>query len=107
MLALSVPGAGPHRVQLENLWVSAKPEGKPFLRVQRLVQGGAILCVGREEKIIAVVHCLGSLGTEVRESVARLVLPQGVKCIGSSVRELGTMPTGTTKTVEWTVLADA
>ena len=104
LLAISVPGVRAHEVQLESLWVSGKPEGKPFLYVRNLAQGGAILRVGRREKVIAVVH---SLGMEARESAAHLVLPAGVRCLGGAVRELGIMPTGSTKTAEWTVVADS
>jgi hypothetical protein len=92
LLAISVPGVRAHEVQLESLWVSGKPEGRPFLHVRHLAQGGAILRVGRPEEITAVVR---SLGMEARGTTARLVLPPGV------------MPTGTTKTAEWTVVADA
>ena len=46
-LALSVPGAGPNRLRLENLWISAKPEGKPYLYVRNLAPGRAILRLTR------------------------------------------------------------
>ncbi|MBT3381851.1 MAG: hypothetical protein HN742_08960 [Lentisphaerae bacterium] len=104
LLAISVPGVRPHDIQLENVWISGKPKGKPFLYVRNLAQGGAILRVGRQEKIIAVVH---SLGMEAQGAAARLVLPPGVRSLGDTVRELGAMPTGTTRIAEWTVVADS
>ena len=103
LLAISVPGVRAHKVQLENLWISDRPVGKPFLSVRNLAQGRALLRAGRPETLVAVVQ---SLGMEAKEATARLVLPEGVRCTDGAVRELGTMPTGMVKTAEWTLVAD-
>lgn len=103
LLAIAVPGVRAQEVQLENLWISDQPVGRPFLYVRNLAQGRAFLRVGQSETITAVVH---NLGMEARDAVARLELPQGVRCIGEAVCKLGVMPTGAVKTAEWTVAAD-
>ena len=106
LLALLAPGAGSRGIQMENLWVSGKPEGKPYLQVQRIVWDHAILSIGKEEKVSALVEARGSEGLEVRDATASIILPKGIKCAGDKTRELGTLPTGAKKTVEWTVIAD-
>ena len=104
LLAVSVPGIWAQEMQLENLWVSAKPVGKPFLQLRNLAQGRAIFRVGHPETITAVVR---NLGMEASAAAARLDLPPGVRCVGDTVCELGAMATGAVKTAEWTVVADA
>ncbi|MEW6360316.1 MAG: LamG-like jellyroll fold domain-containing protein [Planctomycetota bacterium] len=76
----------------------------PFLRVQAVTQAQAILRAGRPEKLTAVIQ---SIGADAAQVEACLELPTGVTCPDSAVRQLGTMPSGATKTVEWTVQADA
>jgi hypothetical protein len=102
LLALAVPGGGTHRLNVENLWVSGKPEGKPYLYVRNLAPGRAILRVGREETIVGVVRSLGAQATGVK---ACLTLPSGVVCEGEAVRELGVLPTNATQMVTWRVRA--
>jgi hypothetical protein len=104
-LAFWIPGPGPNDIRLENLWISSKPEGGPFLKVKHIAWEHAILDVGKEEKLIALVECLGSADKEAKGVVAQLQLPNGVRCAGSDKKELGTMPVGTTKMLEWTVRA--
>ncbi|MBN2450243.1 MAG: right-handed parallel beta-helix repeat-containing protein, partial [Lentisphaeria bacterium] len=87
--------------------VSRRPEGEPFLRVNRVAWDHGILGVGTEEKLTAFVECLGGEGAEATGVAATLSLPEGVRSVGGSVRELGSMPTGTSRTVEWTVVADS
>ncbi len=105
-LALWVPGVGPNSVQMENLWVSGEPEGRPFLQVQRIVWDHAILSVGKEEKVSALVEVRGSRGLELKDVAASLTLPKGIRCLDDETRALGTLPTGTVKTVEWTLMAE-
>lgn len=76
----------------------------PILRVQDLAQTQAILRAGRPEKLTAVIQNLGAEATQVE---ARLELPPGVSCLDKDIRPLGAMSPGATKTVEWTVQADA
>ena len=41
---------------MAGLWVSSKPEGRPFLYVRNLAPGRAILRAGRDEQVIAIVR---------------------------------------------------
>ncbi|MBU0717824.1 MAG: LamG domain-containing protein, partial [Planctomycetes bacterium] len=75
----------------------------PVLRVRGLAQEHAILRAGRAEKLTAIVQ---NLGTEAGNTVAGLELPPGVTCLGASVHELGSLPPGTTRTIDMTVQAD-
>ena len=76
----------------------------PALRVRDVRQEHAILCAGRTEKLTAAVR---NIGMAAKSVTVDLDLPSGARCLGSSVRELGPMPMGGEKTVEWQVRADA
>jgi hypothetical protein len=104
LLAIAVPGIRSHEVKLENLWVSAEPVGKPFLKVRNVAQGRALLRVGRPETLTAVIE---NLGMAAGDASARIELPSGVRSVGNAVCELGAMPAGAVKTAAWTFVADS
>jgi len=100
LLAFWIPGEQSHRLQLQNLWVSSKPQGGPFLQVTRILQQHI---AGEKVKLSAVVECLGSADREAKSVVARLVLPSGVKSLENSIYELGTIAGDSSRTLEWTL----
>ena len=103
LLGLSLPDGDPHEATIENLWLSSKPEGSPFLYVRNLAPGRAITRVGRDEKIIAVLR---NLGAEAGQVQATLHMPEHVRIIDGETRTIADMPRNSTETVEWTVRAD-
>ncbi len=76
----------------------------PTLQVRDVLQEHAILCAGRPERLTASIRNLG-IGAE--QVAVRLELPPGTRCLGETVYELGAMPMGAEKVVEWSVQADA
>ena len=75
----------------------------PTLQVRDVRQEHAILCAGRPEKLTASIR---NSGMDSEKVVVRLILPQGVRCQGDPVRELGSMAMGAEEVVEWAVQAD-
>ncbi|MCY3018920.1 MAG: right-handed parallel beta-helix repeat-containing protein [Planctomycetota bacterium] len=76
----------------------------PTLQVQEARQEHAILVTGRPEKLTTLIR---NVGTGIEQVVVRFRLPAGTRCIGQAIHELGAMPTGAEKTIEWSVQADA
>jgi len=102
LLGLSLPEGG-QQATIEGLWVSARPEGRPFLYVRNLAPGRAILRAGRDEPVIAVVRNLGSEASRVR---AELRVPDGVRIVGQAAQSLDAVPYRATERFEWTVRAE-
>lgn len=75
----------------------------PLLRARAARQEHTILLAGRPEKFTTTIR---NIGTPAERVDARFRLPAGTRCLGPAVRELGAMPTGAEKTIEWTVQAD-
>jgi hypothetical protein len=76
----------------------------PTLLVGHSRQEHAILLAGRPEKLTTTIR---NVGTTAEQVVLRFKLPENVRCLGPETRELGSMPTGTEKTIQWGVEADA
>ncbi len=91
---------GGHGGWIDNL--SIENPRLPTLLVRRVRQAHAIVRAGRPEKLTTSIRNIGSAAEQV---LARLELPEGVRCVDSAVHDLGPMPTGSEKTVEWTVEA--
>jgi hypothetical protein len=75
----------------------------PVVRVRDVAQEHAIMRAGIRETLTAVVQ---NLGTEAADVGVTLALPASVRCLGNPVQALGTLATGTTRTIEWQVEAD-
>ena len=75
----------------------------PTLHVRDVRQEHAILCVGRPEKLTTSIR---NVGMDAEGVAVRLEPPRGTRCIGEAVHELGAMPMGAEKVVEWSVEAD-
>jgi hypothetical protein len=103
LLGLSFPSGGTHEVIMENLWISDKPEGKPFLYVRNLAPWRAVLRAGRKEKIVAIVRNLGVASGQLQ---ARFVPPRGVRVLDEQTKTVSTIAHNGTQRFEWTVLAD-
>ena len=74
----------------------------PTMQVPDVRQSHAILRAGRAEKLTATIR---NMGMDTEQATVALQLPPGVRCNGSPRHELGTMPMGTEKVVEWDVQA--
>ena len=74
----------------------------PVVRVRDLLQEHAILRAGRPEKLTAVIE---NCGSDVQDCSVSLQLRGGVECRTPTTHELGALPTGARKTVEWIVFA--
>jgi hypothetical protein len=75
----------------------------PMLRVHDARQEHAILLAGRPEKLTTTIR---NIGTATEQVVACFKLPAGTRCLGPAIHELGAMPTGAERTIEWSVEAD-
>jgi len=75
----------------------------PMLLAQRTRQEHAILLLGRSEKLTTQVR---NVGTGVEQVTVQFKLPSGTRCLGPVTSELGPLPTGSEKTIEWSVVAD-
>jgi hypothetical protein len=75
----------------------------PTLRVRATRQEHAILLAGRPEKMTTTIR---NIGMDSESVVVRFKLPVGVRGLGSLVHELGAMPIGSEKTIEWGVQSD-
>ena len=76
----------------------------PALLVRDVRQEHAILCAGRPEKLTTSIRNIGP-GTD--KVVVQIELPPGTRCVGQQVHDVGAIPTGAERTIEWTVAADA
>ena len=74
----------------------------PTMQVRDVRQEHAILRAGRTERLTATIRNVG-LGTE--QAAVRLELPSGVWCLGKAQHEIGAMPMGAEKVIEWDVQA--
>jgi hypothetical protein len=75
----------------------------PILLVRGARQEHAILCAGRPEKLITSIR---NIGAATDKATVRFALPPGVRLESPPTHELGTMPTGAERTIDWTVAAD-
>jgi len=75
----------------------------PTLQVRGTRQEHAILIAGRPEKLTTTVR---NAGTGTEQVIVRFELPAGTRCLGQALHELGAMPAGAEKTIEWGVQAD-
>ena len=103
LLGISFPDGEAHEARIRNLWIFDKPEGSPFLYVRNLAPGRAILRVGREEGIIAVVRNLGTEASDVR---ATLTVPRGVRLLDEAEKRASKLMHNGTQRFEWTVSAE-
>ena len=76
----------------------------PTLLARDARQEHAILLAGRPEKLTTTIRNVGAASEQV---VVHFKMPAGARCLGQAVHELGAMPTGAEKTIEWSVEADA
>jgi hypothetical protein len=100
------PANSPVTIGGPGMWVDEVRIGNPKLpavRVVHVTQEHAILRAGVPETLTAVVQ---NLSQEVEGAAVRLTVPDAVRCLDDPARELGTLATGETRTVEWHVLAD-
>ncbi len=74
----------------------------PVFQIRDARQEHAIMLAGRPEKLTTTIR---NLGTGAERVAARFKLPEGVRLLGEAVHELGDMPTGGEKTIEWAVEA--
>lgn len=102
LLALSFPERPPRHVVLRHGWLSAEPEGEPFVYVRNLAPGRAALRAGREETLTAVLRNLGKSANRV--SLA-LDLPPGVEALDGVARTLPELAFDGTQVVTWRIRA--
>jgi len=76
----------------------------PSLQVRAARQEHAILCAGRPERLTTSVR---NAGTAAEQVEVRLELPPGMRCLGEAVHDLGAMPMGAERLVEWVVQANS
>ena len=76
----------------------------PTLEVHHARQEHAILLAGRPEKMTTTIRNIGEATEQV---VVRFRLPTGTRSLGQAVHELGAMPTGAVKKIDWSVEADS
>jgi hypothetical protein len=76
----------------------------PTIQVRDARQEHAILLVGRRENFTTTIR---NVGTATEQAVVRFKLPPGARLLGKAIHELGTLPTGAERTLEWSVEADA
>ncbi len=76
----------------------------PTLRVRAARQEHAILLAGRPEKLTTTLR---NIGMDSESVVVRFKLPAGVRALGPTVHEMGSMPMGSEKTIDWAVQSDA
>ncbi|MEI6500402.1 MAG: glycoside hydrolase family 99-like domain-containing protein, partial [Armatimonadota bacterium] len=104
LLAFSLQDPAPGaKLALRNVWVSRRPEGRPYLYVRSLAPECALPRAGRTEKIFATLRSLGKAAVNV---TATLVVPTGVRVIGPATQTLPAMDDDATEVVSWTVKAD-
>ena len=85
-----------HNLRIENPRL-------PTLQVRDVRQEHAILLAGRPEKLTATIR---NVGRATEQVVVRFRPPAGTRCLGQAIHELGGMPTGAERTIEWNVEAD-
>lgn len=92
--------AGGHRGLLDRLRIE-NPR-LPTLEVRRSRQEHAILCAGRPERFTTSIRNVGAPSSQV---AVQFELPQGVRALGDSTRQLGALSTGDERMLEWAVEA--
>ncbi|NOY81691.1 MAG: hypothetical protein GXP31_11905 [Kiritimatiellaeota bacterium] len=97
--ALRVGGPG---MLIDHLRV-ANPR-LPVLSVGSVRQEQALLRAGRPETLAWTIR---NVGTGAGPCTARLVLSEGIRCLGDAKRGVGALPMGAERVVKWTVQADA
>ncbi|MBM3500822.1 MAG: hypothetical protein FJX74_19350, partial [Armatimonadetes bacterium] len=103
LLAFSFPDARPERVSLRGVWVSSRPEGRPYLYIRSLAPGRAILRAGREETVIAVVRNLGRATPDV---AVTLDAPTTMSILDERAQRVGDLDNDGTAKVTWRVRAE-
>jgi len=93
----------PREVTIKGLWLSDKPEGRPFLYVRSIAPERAILRAGMEEKIFSVVHNLGAKAVDIE---ARLIVPDSIKILDETVHRIPSIKYYGIGFLEWRVKAD-
>ncbi len=76
----------------------------PTFRVRDARQEHAILLVGRTEKMTTTIH---NIGMDSQSVDVKIKLPTSIHLLGPAVHELGCMPMGSEKTIEWAVQSSA
>jgi hypothetical protein len=94
---------GKQPVHLRRFVLSAKPEGRPFLRVRNFAPHRAKLRIGREETFVAVVN---NLGADVENVQATLSVPKGVKLLDPATQRIAFLGREAIDLVQWRVRAD-
>lgn len=102
-LGLSLPGGAARELALEQLWVSEKIEGKPFVYVRSAAPGRAALRAGREEQVNAVLRSLAAPAMNIR---ATLIVPAGVTLLDAAVKTVASMGPDATEPVSWKIRAE-
>ena len=97
--ALQVGGPG---MLIDHLRV-ANPR-LPVLSVRGVRQEQALLRAGRPETLAVTIR---NVGMDAGTCTARLVLSEGIRCLGDASRDVGALSMGSEQTVKWTVQADA
>ena len=95
-LVIGGPGGRIDNLKIENPRL-------PGLQMRGARQEHAILCAGRPERLSTSIRNIGAATGKVS---VRFELPPGTRLVGSPAQELGPMPTGAERTIEWTVAAD-
>lgn len=76
----------------------------PTLQVRDARQEHAILLVGRPERMTTVIR---NFGAPTGQVTVRFTLPKGTRSLGPTSHELGAMPSGAERTIEWGVATDS
>ena len=76
----------------------------PVLRVEELAFDRSLLRAGRSERLAALLR---NHGNEARACSVQLALSEDVVCTDALIQNVGTLPSGGSATVQWTVRADA
>ncbi len=104
---LAKPGSSPLTLgRFNGLLDNVRVENpKPaVVRLQDVVTESTLLRAGRSERLTGVVR---NFGNAVTSCVVSLGLPRGVVCETPAALDLGALPAGGARPVEWCVRADA
>jgi len=104
LLAFALQEPAPGAIlSLRNVWVSRRPEGRPYLYMRSAAPECALPRAGREEKVIAAVRSLGKAAGNVK---ATLQVPPGVRVVGDATQGIPAMGNDATELVSWVVVAE-
>ncbi|MBN8217499.1 MAG: glycoside hydrolase family 99-like domain-containing protein [Spirochaetes bacterium] len=102
-LGVSLPEGPARTLALEQIWVSEKIEGKPFVYARSLAPTRAALRTGREEQVVAVLRSLAAPASNIR---ATLVVPPGVTVLDGPTKSIAAMGSDTTEPSTWKIRAE-